>query len=152
MCLYAAATVGLFFYRGFSMNDFSIAVTQNFGGFHYLFEFFALASISSAFVIDQITQKNAGGSPKLHGFFALLLVCLLNLNGFFIVMDMHRNRMQSNAEALPIYGSLSRLEPQETIPSPTGIAGILGMNISIHSYNLGEPSKLECALDRMRSQ
>jgi hypothetical protein len=155
MCLYAVFTVGVFFYRGFSMGDFASEVggviVQNFGGFHYLLLFLAVASLASSFVINQITQKNDDGSPKWHGFFVLLLVCLLNINGFLVAMDMHRHRIQSNAETLPLYGLLSRLEPKETIPATVRIPVLLGMDVNTY-YKFGEPSKLEEALDRIRSQ
>lgn len=155
MCLYAVFTVGVFFYRGFSMGDFASEVggviVQNFGGFHYLLLFLAVASLASSFVIDQITKKDADGSPKRHGLFALLLVCLLNINGFLVAMDMHRHRIESNAETLPLYGLLSRLEPKESIPAQKRIPVTLGMDVNTH-YKFGEPSKLECALDHMRSQ
>lgn len=152
LCLYVAFTVAIFFYRGFSMVDFDIEITKSFGGFHYLLPFFAAASIAAAFVIDRIVRKNDDGTPAGRGLPAFLLVCLLNVNGFLAVMDMHLHRVRSNAAALPLYGMLSRLEPHETIPGPVDITGMLGMAISISSYNLGEPSKLEYALGHMSSQ
>ena len=139
MGIYSALTVGIFLYRSKGLD---------FHGFHYLFPFLAVASISSAFVIHQITEKNADGLPNNHGLFALLIVLLLNINGFQIAINSHKHRAQSNADALQIYEALSRLSPRETIMSSVNIPAAVGINTR-NTYNLGEPSKLEDALRRL---
>jgi hypothetical protein len=135
LSLYGIFTIIIFFYKGFA--------------FHYLFPFLAVASISSAFVIHQITEKNTDGSPARHGLFAFLLVFLLNIDGFRVAMNSHSHREQSNSDSLPIYAALSRLSPGETL----GDKGLLSIPKLVgvftqDTYNLGAPSKLVEALSQ----
>lgn len=137
LSLYAAFTVIIFLYKGMA--------------YHYLFSFLAVASISSAFVIYQITEKTSDGIPARHGLFAFLLVFLLNIDGFRVAMNSHTHREISNAGSgsLPIYTALSRLSPGETLgPSMGSIPKLVGV-FTQNTHNLGAPSKLVDALNHM---
>jgi hypothetical protein len=137
MSLYAALTIVIFLYKGMAH--------------HYLFSFLAVASISSAFVIYQITEKTSDGTPVRRGLFAFFLVFLLNIDGFRVAMNSHTHREISNAGlgSLPVYTALSRLSPGETLADMhlLSIPKLVGV-FTQDSYNLGPPSKLVEALSQ----
>ena len=123
---YAFFTLIIFCYRDFA--------------FHYYLIFFAVASLSVSFVLNQLLLLPSIGKISRQPFPALLLVFLLNINGLLIAIDSHSQRIIANKHALPIYFALARLSYGERVEI-SHVPQELGL-FTQNWYNTGAPSRL----------
>jgi len=125
-CFYAALTLIFFCYRDFA--------------FHYFLIFFSCASLSVAFVLTNLTRSISHESAFVKYLPSLLLIFLLNINGFLLAWDSHRQREIASKQSLDIYLALSTLLPGEKLIS-LDLASTVGLETG-NLYNFGAPSKL----------